>query len=379
LVIVFWRIDAAGALSELSIAADRTGRKLIALATAVVAAASLGRGIPAEAESIGGAEIVVNEVKGNLAPGRVVAILRGDEVYRDEGVRTGADGSAKLVLHDNTVVTVGPSSLVKLDRFVYAGEGQRGAIALNVLKGSLVFVTGNAEKHSYLITTPTAALGVRGTIFRVEATASRTRVVLVEGALNVCMRSLVNRRCVDLDHPGQEAVVSVTQIAVTENPASPSPGGGANVRTGSIRGAPAATSTATASAPGAAAAASASAPGAAAAASASAPGAAAASASAPGAAAASPGHSNGGTTSGPGPGSGGTSGGSGPGNGNGNSGNSNGGGNTGGTGPGTGNGGDPGGQGNGNGGTGNSGGSGSSGHGSSGHGNGNGNGNGNGK
>ena len=127
--------------------------------------------------------------------------------------------------------------MVKLDRFVYAGEGLSGAIAVNVLKGALVFATGNAAKHSYQITTPTAALGVRGTIFRIEATASKTRVVLVEGALNVCMRSLVNRRCVDLDHPGQEAVVSVTQIAVTVNPASPAaPGGPSLGMTGNVRG-----------------------------------------------------------------------------------------------------------------------------------------------
>ncbi len=61
-----------------------------------------------------------------------------------EGVRTQADSSAKLVLRDKTVLTVGPSSFVKLDRFVYAGEGLSGANAVNVLKGALVFATGNA-------------------------------------------------------------------------------------------------------------------------------------------------------------------------------------------------------------------------------------------
>src|SRR5215472_7722888 len=129
----------------LGIAADRIGSARL-ISSAMMAAAFFGGGTFAAAESIGGAEIVVNEVKGNLAAGKVVTVLRGDEVYRDEGVRTGADSTAKLVLRDNTVLTVGPSSLVKLDRFVYAGEGQRGAIALNVLKGVLVFATGNAEK-----------------------------------------------------------------------------------------------------------------------------------------------------------------------------------------------------------------------------------------
>ena len=192
-------------------------------AIAIAASFFVGATSASAEQSIGGAEIVVNEVKGNLAAGRVVAVLRGDDVYRDEGVRTQADSSAKLVLRDNTVLTVGPSSFVKLDRFVYAGEGLSGAIAVNVVKGALTFTTGNAAKHSYLITTPTAAIGVRGTIFRIEATASKTRLVLVEGAIDVCMRSL-RQRCVVLDHPGQQATVTTTQVAVTTDPASPAVG-----------------------------------------------------------------------------------------------------------------------------------------------------------
>src|SRR5271165_3750604 len=107
---------------------------------------------------------------------------------------------------------------------LYAGEGLSGAIAVNVLKGALRFTTGNAAKHSYLITTPTAAIGVRGTIFRIEATASKTRVVLEEGAIDVCMRNF-KQRCVTLDHPGQQATVTTTQVAMTTDPASPSVGG----------------------------------------------------------------------------------------------------------------------------------------------------------
>ena len=42
----------------------------------VVAAALFGGGTSATAESIGGAEIVVNEVKGNLAAGKTVAVLK---------------------------------------------------------------------------------------------------------------------------------------------------------------------------------------------------------------------------------------------------------------------------------------------------------------
>jgi hypothetical protein len=279
----------------------------------VITASFFGGGTSASAQqSIGGAETVVNQVRGDLTAGRVVAVLRGDDVYRDEGVRTGADSTAKLVLRDKTVLSVGPSSSVKLDRFVYAGEGQEGAIAVNLMKGALVFATGNAAKHSYLITTPTAALGVRGTIFRIDATAFKTLVTLEEGAMDVCLRSH-KRRCVYLDHPGQQATVTTTQVAVTENPHSPAVG----AVIGNVRGTPGPAAAGTASAPGPSGGTSASAPGSASAATASAPGPAAAgaasapgpsggtSASAPGSASAAtasaPGPSGGATASAPGP------------------------------------------------------------------------------
>ncbi len=215
---------------------DRSGRGGLLAPAMLAVAALLGGGTSASAdESIGGAEIVVNQVKGNLTTGRVVAVLRGDDVYRDEGVRTIADSTAKLVLRDNTVLTVGPSSFVKLDRFVYAGEGQRGAVAVNLVKGALEFTTGNAAKHSYLITTPTAALGVRGTIFRIDATAFKTVVTLEEGAIDVCMR-FQSHRCVTLDHPGQQAAVTNSQVAVTADPASAAPGGTTVGVTGHTRG-----------------------------------------------------------------------------------------------------------------------------------------------
>ena len=169
------------------------------------------------AESIGGAEIVVNEVKGNLTAGKVVSVLRGDDVYREEGVKTSADSTAKLVLRDNTILTVGPGSFVKLDKFVYDHPGSAGAISLNLTKGTLRFVTGLALKSSYSVTTPTAALGLRGTIFTLEATRIKTTVTLNEGAMDVCMKAF-RHKCVILDHPGQQATVTATVVALVPDP-----------------------------------------------------------------------------------------------------------------------------------------------------------------
>ena len=115
-------------------------------------------------------------------------VVQGDNVFLNEAVQSGLDSKANLVLNDNTNVTVGPGSTIKLDDFVYSGPKQPGTIALNMSKGTLRFITGDASKRAYTIWTPTAAIGVRGTILRIQATPTETKVINEEGTAIVCLR-----------------------------------------------------------------------------------------------------------------------------------------------------------------------------------------------
>jgi FecR protein len=190
-------------------------------------------------EKIGGAEIVINNVQGALPTGSQVPVAQGDSVFLNEAVQSGAESKAKLLLEDNTNVSIGPGSTLKLDSFVYSGPKQPGTIALNIGKGTLRFVTGDASKRAYTIWTPTAAIGVRGTILRIEVSPTETRVINEEGTAIVCHRQrneyasveeLRKRRCSkeqkkkglcgceELLIPNQQATVSESQIAVTEAP-----------------------------------------------------------------------------------------------------------------------------------------------------------------
>jgi FecR protein len=191
-------------------------------------------------QQIGGAHTVINHVEGNLATGNQVSVAQGDHVFLNEAVQSAADSKANLVLNDNTNVTVGPNSTVRLDDFVYSGPKERGTIALNMTKGTLRFITGDANKRAYTILTPTAAIGVRGTILRIQVTPTETKVINEEGIAIVCVRKnnehasveeLRKRQCSkaqrakglcgcqELLVPNQEATVSQSQIAVTEAPA----------------------------------------------------------------------------------------------------------------------------------------------------------------
>jgi hypothetical protein len=86
---------------------------------------------------------------------------KGDGVYRDEGVRTRVESKGRLLLEDQSNVTIGPASRIKLGRFVYSGPKQPGTIVLNLAKGTARVVIGDANKHSYMIVAPNAAIGIR--------------------------------------------------------------------------------------------------------------------------------------------------------------------------------------------------------------------------
>ena len=115
----------------------------------------------AQEPKIGTATATKNKVEGVIG-GQNQPISKGSELYTNETVRTGDASVADLVFLDNTNLSVGPISEVKLDKFVYDPTGSSGTVVINVTKGAFRFVTGSQDKRVYEIKTPFGTLGVRG-------------------------------------------------------------------------------------------------------------------------------------------------------------------------------------------------------------------------
>jgi hypothetical protein len=92
----------------------------------------------------------------------------GSELHASETVRTGDAGKADLVFVDRTNLTVGPTSEVVLDKFVYDPVGSSGKVVLQTTRGAFRFVTGTQVHSAYQINTPYGSLGVRGTALTCE-------------------------------------------------------------------------------------------------------------------------------------------------------------------------------------------------------------------
>src|SRR5262245_18071642 len=73
----------------------------------------------------------------------------GSELHANETVRTGSAGKADLVFIDRTNLTVGPTSEVVLDKFVYDPVGNKGKVVLQASRGAFRFVTGTQDHSAY--------------------------------------------------------------------------------------------------------------------------------------------------------------------------------------------------------------------------------------
>jgi hypothetical protein len=153
-------------------------------------------------EQIGLAVVVRNDVS-QVEP-TISKIVAGDDVIRNELVRTSADSSAKFVLRDSTNLLLGPNSTLKLDRAVFSGDQGVGDVAVKLTVGSFRFITGNLAKESYAINTPLATLGVRGTTLDFLIDRLKNTVVLKEGQAHVC----AGGNCIELMKVGDTAVVT---------------------------------------------------------------------------------------------------------------------------------------------------------------------------
>ena len=102
-----------------------------------------------------------------VTAGSSETLSAGSDLYANETVRTGNLGQADLMFLDKTNLTVGPTSEVLLDKFVYDPTGAKSNVVFQATRGAFRFVTGTQDHRAYAVNTPYGSLGVRGTVVEV--------------------------------------------------------------------------------------------------------------------------------------------------------------------------------------------------------------------
>lgn len=161
---------------------------------------------------IGAAAIIDKEVSGALGDSRRV-LKRGDGVFQNETIATGAASKAQLLFNDETALSMGPDSKVVLDKLVYDPDKKAGEVSLRAVSGAFRFVSGSAPKGAYSIKTPAGTIGVRGTIIEFNVVGSVVTLTLFEGATTFCVSV---GQCTELNKPGTYIVVTGNQFTATQ-------------------------------------------------------------------------------------------------------------------------------------------------------------------
>ena len=101
-----------------------------------------------------------------LRDGRRLAALPGHQLVLGDVLSTGATGALGVILRDDTVLSLGPSSETRIEQFAFEPADQKLGMVLRVTRGLIEYLSGKISKlapGSVRIETPVATLGVRGT------------------------------------------------------------------------------------------------------------------------------------------------------------------------------------------------------------------------
>lgn len=183
----------------------------IVLALAVVFPAGAQ---PASPPTVGEVALVRNQVLG-VPPNGVAGLLAvGNPLLSRHRVDTLADSAARLKLGDNASLSLGAQTSITLDEITLqkAGAGQsRLSLLLGQVRVQLNRLFGGLE-----VDTPSAVIGIKGTVLDIHATATFTRVTVLEGLVTVTSRAFPKK-------PVEVKAGQQTEVVAGKEPTKPEP------------------------------------------------------------------------------------------------------------------------------------------------------------
>jgi hypothetical protein len=123
-------------------------------------------------------------------------------VRQADAIVTGADSRVLIQLRDQSVLTVGANAALNVDRFVIDTEADPAGVLVSMVRGAFRFVSGSrgAERERVAFRTPTATIGIRGTI--IEAAVGAEALELLDGEAGTTVPG---------DDPDQTAVIVLVE------------------------------------------------------------------------------------------------------------------------------------------------------------------------
>ena len=149
-------------------------------------------------------------------------LAAGDDVFLNDQVETGETTRAQVMLRDESVFSLAPSSKVLFDEFVYDPMAGEGVLEASLLSGGMRFVSGQLSKNqpeNIKIKAGKATVGIRGTEIMAKHGEEGTTFVLLSGSMEIATesgRQLINRSGYGIDISNDGMLGIVRQVPLAE-------------------------------------------------------------------------------------------------------------------------------------------------------------------
>lgn len=110
------------------------------------------------------------------------------DIYEKDTVKTGENSKVSIFFVDETSVSIGPESTIKIEKLLYSPSQHHREGKLNVIAGKARFNVSKlfSKDSSFEVRTPTAVAGVKGTSFIVQVTSEQlTQLIGLSGVVTI--------------------------------------------------------------------------------------------------------------------------------------------------------------------------------------------------
>lgn len=138
--------------------------------------------------------VVKGDIKVINVKNETISAKVGVKIFQGETVISGADSRAKIVMSDRNVINISPDTKLKISKYENDVTSGSKSVELNLLEGKVrnnVEQTYDGEKSKFIIKTPTAVAGVRGTQFSTafDPGTRMTEIVTLKGSVTLATLS----------------------------------------------------------------------------------------------------------------------------------------------------------------------------------------------
>jgi hypothetical protein len=162
----------------------RLPKKILCFTALIIAVALPVGEVLAKDAPAGSVVAARGSVEASDAGGAVRTLKIKSEVFATDTVRTGRDGRAQLMFSDNTIVSLGVNSTLKVAEYHWDDGQKTGTMKTRVEEGTFRVLGGLITKtapKNFSTETPAATIGIRGSMYAGKVTGGETIVVFLGG------------------------------------------------------------------------------------------------------------------------------------------------------------------------------------------------------